>query len=112
MVKREVSPDRNKNRKESPADAVDMDTNDDYDADAAEAKANAKADTASNAKNCLLDHGVGAIYNMRRFNNGIQFEVECDVCDRIEWQPVDIVKRHYPQKVIDFYEGCIEWKSQ
>lgn len=108
-----MSPDQNENAKGSSAAVnTDMDPEDDYDAGTDAAEADADSDTATNAKNCSLGHGVGAIVNMRRFGKAIQFEVECDVCDQMEWQPVNTVKKNHPQKVIDFYESCIEWKSQ
>lgn len=108
MVKREVkSPDQNENREENITDTVDLDTNNDVDAATAGA-----TDAAMNTKNCMHDHGIDRIHNMRRDGDKIQFEVECSVCDRYHWQPINIVKRRYPQKVIEFYESCIEWKRQ
>lgn len=59
---------------------------------------------------CMIKHGFGDVCNMRRFDGQIQFHVKCKVCDRKEWQPAKMLKHNYPQKVIEFYEQCIEWK--
>lgn len=112
VVKQETSPDQNENRGKRIADTADLDTNDDNDADAdtADTADTANATTTVDAKTCLYKHGSHQIFNMRRSDGEVQFQVECKVCNRIEWQPTHIVKRLHPQKVIDFYETCIEWK--
>lgn len=94
MAKRKVSPDENENREDNTADTVDDDD---------------IAATATDATTCLFEH-VTRIYNMRRFDDQIQFQLDCKICDRKYWQPANILKRNHPQKVIDFYESCIEWK--
>lgn len=59
----------------------------------------------------MNNHGVGIVRNMRRFDGEVKYQVKCEVCDRIEWQPANVLKEKYPQKVIAFYEQCIEWKQ-
>lgn len=65
----------------------------------------------TDATSCIADHGIERVVNMRRFDKQIKFLVECKVCNKIYWQPANIVKRDFPQKLIDFYESCIKWQT-
>lgn len=54
---------------------------------------------------------IECIHDMKRMDDGVMYFVEYVGSETFEWVPIDLVKRKYPQKVIEFYEKCVTWDN-
>lgn len=52
---------------------------------------------------------IECIHDMKRMDDGVMYFVEYVGSETFEWVLIDVVKRKYPQKVIEFYEKCVTW---